>query len=218
MKTLLCYGDSNTWGYVPLKKTRYDTKTRWPMALMRILNGGSPESPLSYEDPQWWVVEEGMNARTTSREDPIEGDLNGMRHLYPTLLSHKPLDLVIIMLGTNDLKVRFSPIPEDIARGAQKLAIAAQNPLFGPNETPAKALLICPPPLVDSPNRNPIFGDATALSRKLAPLYRQYAEEAGAAFLDAGEFIQTSTLDGIHLERESHLKLALALAGVIRGM
>jgi lysophospholipase L1-like esterase len=188
------------------------------MVLMRVLNGGSPESPLSWDEPRWWVVEEGMNARTTSREDPIEGDLNGMRHLYPILLSHKPLDLVIIMLGTNDLKVRFSPIPEDIARGAQKLAIAAQNPLFGPDETPPKALLICPPPLAESPNRNPIFGDSGPLSRKLAPLYRQYAEEAGVSFLDAGEFVQTSSLDGVHLEAEGHLKLALAVAEAVKKM
>jgi lysophospholipase L1-like esterase len=185
------------------------------MVLMRILNGGSPESPLSYEDPRWWVVEEGMNARTTSREDPVEGDLNGMRHLYPVLLSHKPLDLVIIILGTNDLKVRFSPLAEDIARGAQRLAIAARDPLFGPGETPPKVLLVCPPPLAESPNRNPIFGDSTAISEKLAPLYRQYAEEAGAAFLNAGEFIKTSSLDGIHLEPEEHRKLALAVAGAV---
>jgi lysophospholipase L1-like esterase len=188
------------------------------MALMRILNGGSPESPLLRDEPLWWVVEEGMNARTTSREDPIEGDLNGMRHLYPVLLSHKPQDIVIIMLGTNDLKVRFSPIPEDIARGAQKLAIAAHNPLFGPGETPPKVLLSCPPPLAESSNRNPIFGDAPALSRKLAPLYREYAEEAGVSFLDAGEFIRTSSLDGIHLEGESHLKLALAVAAAVGKM
>ena len=106
MKTILCYGDSNTWGFDPRTKDRYDHKTRWPMAMARILNQGSPP-----DDPAWWVVEEGQNGRTTSREDEINGDRNGLRQLIPILESHKPLDVVAVMLGVNDLKYHFNSMP-----------------------------------------------------------------------------------------------------------
>jgi lysophospholipase L1-like esterase len=74
MKTILCYGDSNTWGYIPLSGERHDHQTRWPMVLWRLLTNGT-----DWEDPPYWVVEEGLNGRTSCREDPVEGDRNGLR-------------------------------------------------------------------------------------------------------------------------------------------
>ncbi|MDR3139491.1 MAG: GDSL-type esterase/lipase family protein, partial [Treponema sp.] len=167
MKTLLCYGDSNTWGHNPRTGLRYDHKTRWAMVLKRLLNEGAPA-----EDPWWWVVEEGQNGRTSCREDPVEGDKNGLRQLLPILESHKPLDAVAVMLGTNDLKVRYSPVPYDIARGVQRVVIAAQESKTGPGNTPPRVLMICPPPTVDAPGFKHIFGDSMELSRQLSPLYR----------------------------------------------
>jgi lysophospholipase L1-like esterase len=213
MKTVLCYGDSNTWGYNPHTRTRYDHKTRWPRVLYTLLNKGVPA-----DEPAFWVIEEGQNGRTSCREDPVEGDRNGLRQLIPILESHKPLDIVVVMLGTNDLKPRFSPLPYDIARGVQRVVTAIQDSRTGPGDTSPKVLMICPPPTVDSPEFKHIFGESVALSKKLAPFYRELAAESGAAFLEAGTVIQTSSADGIHLEPEDHRKLAEAVAAIIKDL
>ena len=211
MKTILCYGDSNTWGYDPRTADRYDHKTRWPMAMARILNRNSPP-----EDPLWWVVEEGLNGRTSCREDPVEGDKNGLRQLIPILESHKPLDVIAVMLGTNDLKPRFNPSPYDIACGAQRVVLAARDSKFGPGGSEPKLIMICPPPTVESPFFRHIFGDTVELSGKLAGIYHQLALECGAIFLDAGKYVKTSSADGIHFEPEGHLALAEAMADIVK--
>jgi lysophospholipase L1-like esterase len=213
MKTILCYGDSNTWGYNPVTQSRHDHRTRWPMALKNILNKDAPP-----DDPAWWVVEEGLNGRTSCREDPIEGDKNGLRQLPPILESHKPVDLVAVMLGTNDLKPRFNPSAFDIARGVQNVAAAVLKSDCGPDNAAPKVLMICPPPTVDSPVFKHIFGDCVGLSKKLPPLYKAMAAECGAAFLDAGKYIKSSPVDGIHLEPEDHRLLAEAVAESVKSL
>ena len=213
MKTILCYGDSNTWGFDPKTGGRFDHKTRWPMVLWSILNENAPP-----EDPVWWVVEEGQNGRTSCREDPVEGDRNGLRQLLPILESHKPIDIVAVMLGTNDLKPRFNPTAYDIARGVQRVAKAVQNSETGPGGIAPRVLVICPPATVESPALKRLFGNSTALSQELSPLYRQFAGECGAAFLDAGKHIKSSPTDGIHLDAEEHRKLAEAVANAVLGI
>ena len=207
MKTILCYGDSNTWGYDPRTDLRYDHRTRWPMVLKDLLNKGAP-----VEEPAWWVVEEGLNGRTSCREDPVEGDRNGLRHLIPILESHMPVDIVAVMLGTNDLKPRFNPTPYDIARGVQQIAIAILKSDTGPDGCAPKVLMICPPATVESPVSKHLFGNPVELSKKLPPLYRAMAHECGALFLDANKHIKSSAADGIHLDPEDHRKLAEAVA------
>jgi lysophospholipase L1-like esterase len=213
MKTILCYGDSNTWGYNPKTQGRYDHKTRWPMALKILLNKDAP-----HDDPAWWVVEEGLNGRTSCREDPVEGDKNGLRQLLPILESHRPIDMVAFMLGTNDLKPRFNPSAFDIAYGAQNVAVAIQKSNFGPDNAAPKVLMICPPPTADSPIFKHIFGDSVKFSEKLPPLYKTLADECGAAFLDAGKYIKSSLADGIHLEPEDQRLLAEAVAESVKNL
>ena len=213
MKTILCYGDSNTWGFDPRTQGRYDHKTRWPMILKAILNKDAP-----LDDPAWWVVEEGLNGRTSCRDDPVEGDRNGLRQLLPIIGSHKPINIVAVMLGTNDLKPRFNPSPFDIARGVQNLVIAIQKSDCGPDNTAPKVLMICPPPTTASPVFKHIFGDSVGLSKKLPPMYRAMAAECGAAFLDAGKYIKSSAADGIHLDPEDHRKVAEAVAEQVEGL
>jgi lysophospholipase L1-like esterase len=183
------------------------------MAMARILNRDS-----AADEPAWWVVEEGQNGRTSCREDPVEGDRNGLRQLIPILESHKPLDVIAVMLGTNDLKPRFSPLPYDIARGAQRVVIAAQESKTGPDGRAPRVIMICPPPTVESPAFVHIFGNSVELSRKLAPLYRQLAKECGAIFLDAGAFVKTSAADGIHFDPEGQLALAKAVADIVKSL
>jgi lysophospholipase L1-like esterase len=217
MKTILCYGDSNTWGYDPRTEGRYDHTTRWPMVLKTLLNQqhGSSSPP---GEPEWWVDEEGLNGRTSCREDPVEGDRNGLRQLIPILESHKPIDIVVVMLGTNDLKPRFSPTAYDIARGVQQVVKAIQKSETGPGNTAPKVLMICPPATVEAAPLKALFGDTIELSKKLPPMYRAMAAECGAAFLDANKHIKSSPADGVHFDPEDHRKLAEAVAGVIAEM
>jgi lysophospholipase L1-like esterase len=110
VKTILCYGDSNTWGCIPLTAAqpprRYGPAQRWPGVLRRELGDG------------FGIVEEGLNGRTTVWDDPLEPSRSGKELLVPCLLTHQPIELVIVMLGTNDLKGRFGVGARDIAAGA----------------------------------------------------------------------------------------------------
>jgi lysophospholipase L1-like esterase len=212
MKTILCYGDSNTWGYNPCGG-RYDYTIRWPTVMASLLNSSGQENAA------YWVVEEGLNGRTTCLEDPVEGDKNGLRQLIPILRSHKPLDLVIIMLGTNDLKHRFNPSLYEVSRGAQLVAKAALASETGPGDGKPQVLLVCPPPVVDAPVFAQIISkDAVEISRKLPPYYKDCAKEAGAAFFDAGSVVSSSPVDGIHWEAENHKKFAGAMAAQVRNL
>ena len=184
------------------------------MAMAHILNQGCPA-----DNPAWWVVEEGLCGRTSCREDPVEGDKNGLRQLLPILESHDPLDVIAVMLGTNDLKPRFNPTPYDIASGVQRVVIAAQESKTGPDCSAPKVIMICPPPIVDSPVFRDIFGDqCIEISKKLPDYYQMLANECGALFLNAGKYFLSSKADGIHLDPESHLVLANAVAAIVKDL
>jgi lysophospholipase L1-like esterase len=183
------------------------------MALKKLLNADAPA-----DDPPYWVDEDGLCGRTSCREDPVEGDLNGLRQLIPILESHRPLDIVVLMLGTNDLKIRYNPCAYDIARGAGRLVTAVKDSRTGPGNTAPRVLMICPPPTVDAPAFKNMFGDCVELSKKLPGFYRQFAQECGAEFLDAGKFIQSSKADGIHFDPEGHYQLAAAVADMVKKM
>src|SRR4051794_11379248 len=139
VRTILCYGDSNTWGCIPLAGPepgrRYPPDVRWPGVLRRELGDG------------WWVVEEGLNGRTTVFDDPLEPHRNGRRLLPPALIAHHPVDLVVLMLGTNDLKHRFNQEAHDIAAGAGVLLDIVRTSAAGPEERAPRALLVCPAPV-----------------------------------------------------------------------
>lgn len=210
MRTILCYGDSNTWGADPVSGGRFDRRTRWPGALRGFLNEGRPRG-----DPAYWIIEEGLCGRTTCRDDPVEGPRNGLTQIQPILESHKPLDLVIVMLGTNDLKVRFAPTAQDIARGAQRVVQAALASGTGPDGTAPKALMVAPPPVARLSYFREMFAGSEEISARLGARFRQYAAEIGVAFLDAGTVISSSDADGIHFEADQHRLLARAVAAEV---
>src|ERR671917_870887 len=133
MRTVLCYGDSNTWGYDPATRERFPPHVRWTGVLATLLGA------------EYRVIEEGLNGRTTRWDDPIEPGRNGLTYLRPCIESHKPLDLMVIMLGTNDLKRRFNLVASDIAQSAAELAQLAWRFANGPDGARAKALLVAPP-------------------------------------------------------------------------
>jgi len=204
MKTIVCFGDSNTWGYHPATKERYGRDERWAGMLRNALGA------------EYLVIEEGLNGRTTVWDDPIEGYKNGKEYLVPCLESHKPLDLVIIMLGTNDLKKRFSLSAFDIAKGAGVLASMAQGSETGPGGHAPKVLLLAPPPVAKLTEFAEMFEGAEDKSQKLGRYYRQVAQELGCAFLDTSEVIVSSDVDGIHFDPEEHRKLGEKVAEIAR--
>ena len=206
MKTILCFGDSNTWGWNPTTLSRYGRDERWTGVLRNQLG----------ED--YLIIEDGLNGRTTVWDDPIEGHKNGAAYLPACLESHHPLDLVIIMLGSNDLKTRFSVPACDIAASAGVLVDIAQKSGFGPDDGPPQVLLMAPPPLARLSDFAEMFEGSVEKSRLLGPRYRQIAEEYGCHFLDTGQIIVSSDVDGVHLDPGEHEKLGKAVAAKVRNI
>jgi lysophospholipase L1-like esterase len=204
MYEILCFGDSNTWGYVAQTGSRYPRETRWPGVLARELGDGVH------------VIEEGQNGRTTVWDDPVEGHKNGRAYLVPCLESHAPLDLVVLMLGTNDLKARFSVPPFDIGWSVRSLLEEVRRSGAGRDGKPPAALLIAPPPLGKLTGFAELFAGGPEKSRKLAPRYREAAEAFGAEFLDAGTAAAVSDVDGVHLDAGGHEALGKAVASKVR--
>jgi lysophospholipase L1-like esterase len=206
VKTVVCFGDSNTWGADPEKGGRFASDKRWTGVLANSLGDG------------YRVIEEGLNGRTTFVDDPISPYRNGRDYIIPCLESHHPFDLVTIMLGTNDLKKRFNRSASDIAESAAKLAEMALNSTFGPNGGRPKVLLIAPPPVVQLTELEEMFAGAIEKSKRFAEHYKNMATWSGCDFFDAGSVITSSELDGIHFEACEHEKLGIAVAGVVRSL
>lgn len=207
-KTILCFGDSLTWGWVPvpggLPTTRYPFADRWTGAMAERLG------------PGYHVVEEGLSGRTTDVDDPNDPRLRASAYLPAILASHMPLDLVVLMLGTNDTKVFFRRSPFDIAYGMAKLVgqVAASAGGVGTCYPAPEVLVVAPPPL--APMQPAFFASqfdgAIEKTRALVPLYRDMATCLGAGFLDAGAVIETDGCDGVHLTSESNRVFGRAIA------
>ena len=200
MKTVLCYGDSNTWGYDPATKERFPIDTRWTGVLAANLGEHTR------------VVEEGLNGRTTVWDDPIEGHKNGQTYLPPCLTSHKPIDLVVLMLGTNDLKARFSLPAGDIARGAGQLCDIILKSDTGPGGRHPRLILLAPPPLGKLSEFAEMFEGGVEKSSQFRDRFGAVAAEKGVELLDVGSVLHTSDIDGVHWAAESHHNLGVAVA------
>jgi lysophospholipase L1-like esterase len=202
MKTVLFYGDSNTWGYDPVTQSRFDIHTRWAGVARDLLGS------------DWHVIEEGLNGRTTVWDDPIEGDKNGKTYLPPCLATHRPLDVVCILLGTNDCKVRFSLPACDIAAGVGVLVKIAQASGTGRDGGAPAVVLMSPPPFAPLAGTRfvDMFAGGEEKSRQFMRHYSLVAAELGCHFVDVGEIVQSSPLDAIHYEASEHRKLGEFIA------
>lgn len=198
MKTIVCFGDSNTYGYNPENNGRFKYGERWTGILQQKLGNG------------YRVVEEGLNGRTTVFDDPIEGDKSGKNHLMTCIYTHSPIDLLIIFLGANDLKTRFCLTVDDIALGADCLVKMAGNVDQSELSRVSRILLISPVPLktelADEITR--MFGteELREKSMLLAPKYEEVAKSNNIAFLKGGDY--ASDVDGIHLSGNGHSLIA----------
>ena len=208
MPILLTFGDSNTHGTRPIVAAgdygRFDAKARWPCVAKEALGD------------KWLLIEEGLPGRTTCFEDPIMGSfMNGWMGLKIALSTHGPIDLLTIMLGTNDCKALFGNSARDILGGIAGLLTIAQNAELQSRHGGYKTLLIAPPPIVVTGHFSASFYGADRLSEQLSDLYSEIATHWGIEFFDAGDVIATSPIDGVHFEKEAHQTLGVALAGKI---
>jgi lysophospholipase L1-like esterase len=211
-KSVLCFGDSLTWGWVPATETspteRFSPKTRWTGVLAEQLGG------------DYRVIEEGLSARTTNVEDPTDPRLNGAAHLPITLASHLPLDLVVIMLGTNDTKAYFHRSATDIALGMSVLAGQVLGSAGGVGTIyPApQVLVIAPPPLAAMPDPwfQRIFDGGREKSETLADAYHALCGFMKIPFFAAGSVISTDGIDGVHFTEQNNHDLGVALADEVR--
>jgi len=208
-RTILCFGDSNTHGTRPMAALgalgRHPRDVRWTGVMARALGRG------------WQVIEEGQPGRTTLHDDPIEGShRNGLTVLPALLDSHRPLDVVLISLGTNDLKPRFAVTPTDIALSLDKLVAVIRASNAGPMGRAPQVLLVCPPPIEEVGCLAGIFAGGAAKSRLLAGEVAQVAARAGVALVEAQAHVAVSVTDGIHYDAAAHAPLGLALAEAVR--
>ena len=206
LPVVLCYGDSNTHGADPATGNRLPLDVRWPGVLAGLLEGEAR------------VIEEGLNGRTTVRDDPYSPGRNGLAYLVPCLDTHAPIDVVVIMLGTNDLKTTFGLAASDIAAGAATLVDTALQSGCGPDGGAPQVLLVAPPALGAPSDVMELWGFEGAHERNsaLPRLYRTAALNAGCAFLDAAAIVTADPADGVHLAADAHRTLAHAIAGAVR--
>jgi lysophospholipase L1-like esterase len=197
--TILCYGDSNTWGFDPRGGPRLPEDTRWPGVLRRCLGR------------EFSVAEDGLNGRTLCRFG-MEGDpLNGSAHLIGAVKAYEDLDLVIVYLGINDL---FA----DPHIAVQALSVELEEMLDRLHDLrPSLSVLVLPPlPVNVSREHQAFFHEQVEKSFGLSGAFKEAAERKGCHFLDPSRVISASRLDGVHIEAEEHIKLGLHLCVRVR--
>lgn len=205
MKTILAFGDSLTWGADPATGLRHPVGSRWTDVLERELDGEAR------------VISEGLGGRTTCYDDHSGPSCrNGAKALPIALASHMPLDLVIIMLGTNDLKPVFGGQAEPAVSGMRRLVQIVETFPYKPKTAVPRLLIVAPPPCVAGPTGTPAAGRRIAESERLAPLYQALSAELGHAFFDAGRVAKASPIDGVHLSAEATQAIGQALAAPVR--
>jgi lysophospholipase L1-like esterase len=192
MKTVLCFGDSNTWGYVPGSDSeRFPRESRWPVRLAAALGG------------EWEVIAEGLNGRTASMDSPTADGRNGLTYLVPCLQSHMPVDLLVIYLGTNDVSDRFRLPDADAALAVARLLRAARASEAGPGGGAPDVLVVAPPPFE---------------GHELGPHYAEICTRLGCSFLDLDGVTRYSDVDPFHLDADGQAAVAIAVEESLRRM
>lgn len=210
MQQILVYADSLSWGIIPRTRRRLDFEQRWPGVLELGLAAGGRRVR---------VIEDCLNGRRTVWEDPYKPGRNGLDGLAQCIESHSPLDLVILMLGTNDFQSMHPHNAWHAATGVATLVGAIRSAPIELGMPVPPVLVVCPPVL--RPPSGPIAPKFDGADRKctgLAVAYREMCEEQGCQFFDAGSVVNASPLDGVHLDAAEHLTLGQALVDVVDGL
>ena len=198
LKNILCFGDSNTYGFIAGSGARYDENKRWTKRLQRLLG------------TSYYVIEEGLNGRTTVYDDLDKRFMNGSEYLEMCIATHRPIDLVILMLGTNDTKERYQAQASDIAGGMECLIKILRNP-----EVYNKDILIVSPIHISESIMKSEFVEAFGResiekSKQLGPEYERLAKRYNCFYLNAADYAVADEKDAIHLNEEGHASLAEA--------
>ena len=207
MKNILCFGDSNTWGYSPVDGTRFPPDIRWTGVLQKSLGA------------DYHVIEEGLNGRTTFiNEEGAEARplRSGSDVLQVILESHRPLDFVTIMLGTNDLKLEFNLTAEQIAQGAKELCETVLNSEYLEDNPPQ--ILLISPTLIGStimPDEEEFFEQAREKSLQFAEHYEKAAFDLGVHFLDAAKIVTAREGEGVHWDADQHQNFGQLLSDLV---
>ena len=207
-KHIVCFGDSNTHGYCadPMdsadRSDRFNEEERWTCRLQKLLG----------ED--YLALEEGLSGRTTVFDDPLHECMSGLDVIYSTLMTHEPVSLLIIMLGTNDTKERFYASPACIGIGLERLAMKAETVMAWKDGRPN--ILVVAPPCIGEGHNDPAMGASChATSLGVAAEYQKKCALHGWAFLDAEGVAEFNTVDFMHLSAKGHRQLAEALAQLV---
>jgi lysophospholipase L1-like esterase len=210
--TILCYGDSNTWGQKPDKTGRYPVDIRWTGRLQKRLGD------------DYYIIEEGLGSRTTDLEYDKKPGRNGRTYFVPCLASHNPIDLVVLMLGTNDLKIEFHRSPKDIADAIKGLLDDINQYASTKNNKPPKVLVVSPIKINNTARDFKTFyegvyydAESATKSNELATAIQAVTNEAVVSFFDAST-VAAAGEDGIHFSEEAHIALADALEKKIHEM
>lgn len=221
MKTILCFGDSNTNGCNPksdirdwVEKSpdnppqRYERHIRWTGVLQQILG------------PEYYVIEEGMPGRTFVYDDAVIPHACGADYIRPCMASHMPLDLLVVMLGTNDAKHIYGSYEYPFMLGMEEFLKIAKDPALWMKDQKPNILLIAPPPIGDAIETSIYYGlfnqGSVALSKKFAEIYEKVAKAQGCHYLNAGAYVKSDPADSIHFSVEDHRKLAEGIAEKIK--
>lgn len=209
MRTVLCYGDSLTWGYDAAGPGRHAPEDRWPNVLQAALGADVA------------VIAEGLNGRTTAFDDHLgSADRNGARILPVLLTTHSPIDLVILMLGSNDMKPWVSGRAISAKQGIGRLVDIIRGHVYPLNEDAPDILIVAPPPLVETgdPDFAAMFEGGIEQSHMLASLYSDLADQISCGFFDAGSAAQTTPLDGVHLDAANTRAIGRGMEPIVRVM
>lgn len=207
-KHIVCFGDSNTHSYCADPGdcadggSRFNESERWTCLLQKALG----------ED--YLVLEEGLSGRTTVFPDPLHECMSGLDVISPCLMSHEPVDLLILMLGTNDTKERLGANAACIGIGMERLVMKAKTVPAWKDGRP-NILVIAPPHIGEGLWDPPMGRGCPQKSRELAPYYAELAQRQGCAFLDAEGVAEFNRVDYMHLTRRGHAALAACLARLV---
>ena len=211
MKTVLVFGDSNSWGWDPSNDlikpiARWSDDIRWPGVMQKELGS------------DFKVLVDGLSGRTTVWDDPIREYRRGKDQIIPSMDAAAPIDLLIIFVGTNDLKLRFSVSAQDIASSAALLVRKAIAQIEAFTAGKPKVILVGPPPLgpVSKGIFKEMFGGNEEKSTQLGACYKVVADALGVDYIDAGTVVKSSDIDGVHLDADQHELLGKAMAKAVK--
>jgi lysophospholipase L1-like esterase len=202
-KHVLLFGDSNTWGYDGINLCRYPDGVRWTCQVKELLGD------------DYYVVEEGLSGRTTVFDDPLTEGLSGIDVLAAVLMSHMPLDYLVIMLGTNDTKARFAATAHNITKGLIRLVKKAQS--LEVWRTTPKIMVVAPikidKRIYDVPESAGGMGPGCVEKSEMLPaLYKEAAQLLQVDYMDANPYVAPAVGDWMHFDRQSNDRFAKAIA------